>query len=161
MIEGASEFFVATAGAAAALAGLIIVALSVSVDAIIRMPGMTSRAATAIALLVAATVISLAGLIPGQPAWAFGVEALVAALSALAFSVVAFARMLQNHTGFSTTVTVIRGGVAVVPGLLLVLGSVLVFAESPATLRVLGLGMLAAIVASVATAWVVLVEIRR
>lgn len=161
MIEGASEFFVATAGAAAALAGLIIVALSVSVDAIIRMPGMTSRAATAIALLVAATVISLAGLIPGQPAWAFGVEALAAGLAATGFALVSTVKVVRGHGQFSVGSALLRAGISLVPALLLVVGALLALVGSHATMPVLGIGMLLAIAISVTTAWVVLVEIRR
>ena len=73
MLEGWSEFFVAAAGAAAALAGLIIVAMSVSIDDVVKIPGMTSRAATAIAMLVLVTAVALAGLIPSQSDQAFGV----------------------------------------------------------------------------------------
>lgn len=161
MIEGASEFFVAAAGAAAALAGLIIVALSVSVDAIIRMPGMTSRAATAIALLVATTVTSLAGLIPGQPAWAFGVEALIAGLAAVGFALVSTVKVVRGHGQFSVGSALLRSGISLVPALLLVVGALLAFATSDATMPVLGIGMLLSIAISVTTAWVVLVEIRR
>ena len=161
MIEDASEFFVATAGAAAALAGLIIVALSVSVDAIIRMKGMTSRAATAIALLVATTVISLAGLIPGQPGWAFGVEALIAGLAAAVFASVSTVKVVQGRGQFSVGSALLRAGISLVPAVLLVVGAVLALAGSAATMPVLGIGMLLAIAISVTTAWVVLVEIRR
>ncbi|MFT4283648.1 MAG: hypothetical protein QM598_02290 [Protaetiibacter sp.] len=161
MIESASEFFVATAGAAAALAGLIIVALSVSVDAIIRLPGMTSRAAAAIALLVVATLISLAGLIPGQPEAAFGVEALVLGLAALAFSVQSTVQMTRARGQFSRASALVRGGLGVIPALLFAAAAVLVLAGAPAALPVLGIGMLCAIAVSVVTAWVVMIEIRR
>ena len=41
MPEGWSDFFVATAGAAGALAGLIIVAMTVNITTIIGIPSMT------------------------------------------------------------------------------------------------------------------------
>lgn len=161
MIESASDFFVATAGAAAALAGLIIVALSVSVDAIIRLPGMTSRAATAIALLVVATLISLAGLIPGQSEAAFGAEALVLGLAALGFSVQSAVQMTRSRGPYSVASALIRGGLGIVPAALFTVGAVLVLTGSTAALPVLGLGMLSAVAVSVVTAWVVMIEIRR
>ncbi|HLU63515.1 MAG TPA: hypothetical protein VKY66_03195 [Protaetiibacter sp.] len=161
MLESASEFFVATAGAAAALAGLIIVALSVSVDAIVRMPAMPARAGTAIALLVVATLISLAGLIPEQSQLAFGVEVAVLALAALCFAVLALVRTVRGHGEFTVASAAVRGGLALVPAVLFLVGGVLVMAGEAAALPVLGIGMLLAIAVSVTTAWVVLVEIRR
>jgi modulator of FtsH protease len=161
MVESASEFFVASAGAAAALAGLIIVALSVSVDAIIRMPGMPARAATAIALLVVATLISLAGLIPGQSQLVLGIEVLLPALAALGFALASLVRMVRGHGDFSVASAAVRGGLALVPAVLFLVGAVLVLADAPAAMPVLGAGMLLAIAVSVATAWVVMVEIRR
>ncbi|PZQ90440.1 MAG: hypothetical protein DI534_04310 [Leifsonia xyli] len=161
MIEGASDFFVAAAGAAAALAGLIIVALSVSVEEIIKMPGMTARSAASIALLVAATLISLAGLIPGQTALAFGLETLVAGLAALAFSLIAAFRMARGRGPYSMMSGVVRGGLGVVPSLLFMVGAVLAVLENPAAMQLLGIGMLLAIAIAVTTAWVLLVEIRR
>lgn len=44
-----NDLFVATAGAGATLAGLIIVAMSVNIATIITFPAMTSRGATAVA----------------------------------------------------------------------------------------------------------------
>jgi modulator of FtsH protease len=161
MVESASEFFVASAGAAAALAGLIIVALSVSVDAILRMPGMTSRAATAIALLVVATLISLAGLIPGQSELAFAIEVVLLALTALGFALTSLVRMVRGHGDFSVASAAVRGGLALVPAVLFLVGAFLLVGGSPAAIPVLGIGMLLAVAVSVTTAWVVMVEIRR
>jgi hypothetical protein len=61
MFEGWGEFLVATAGAAAALAGLIIVAMSVHIKTILNIPGMTFRAAAPIASLILSVVSASAG----------------------------------------------------------------------------------------------------
>ena len=49
VMEGWHDFFVATVGAAAALAGLIIVAISVNIKDIIAFPSMISRAGATVA----------------------------------------------------------------------------------------------------------------
>ncbi len=72
MLSEWTDFFVASAGAAAALAGLIIVAVSGDVDRVIAIPGMASRAGVAIALLVMSTLIALGALIPRIPALGYG-----------------------------------------------------------------------------------------
>jgi modulator of FtsH protease len=148
MVESASEAFVASAGAAAALAGLIIVALSVSVDAILRMPGM-------------ATLISLAGLIPGQSELAFAIEVVLLALTALGFALTSLVRMVRGHGDFTVASAAVRGGLALVPAVLFLVGAFLLVGGGPAAIPVLGIGMLLALAVSVATAWVVMVEIRR
>ena len=76
---GWSEFAVAMAGAAAALAGLIIVAMSVNIDRILKAPSVAARGLSAIGALVLALAASCLILIPGQPPWALGVEVLVGA----------------------------------------------------------------------------------
>ena len=131
MLETSHEFFVATAGAAAALAGLIIVAMTVSVDLIVKIPGMTSRAATAIGLLIGVTVVSLAGLID-QELWAFGVEALVTALGVIALAVDSMVRVVRGRTVGSLGAAIFKTAIGIVPGVLLGLGAVTVLAGAPA-----------------------------
>jgi modulator of FtsH protease len=160
MLAPSSDFFVATAGAAAALAGLIIVAMTVSVDRIITIPGMTSRAATAIGLLVAATVISLAGLID-QPAWAFGIEALVAALAATALSIDSVVRVVSGRGATTLGGAVFKTGIGVVPAVLFGVGAVVVLGGMPGATVWIGIGSLFAIIVAVLNAWVLLVEIKR
>jgi hypothetical protein len=78
------DLFVAMAGASAALAGLLFVAVSINVDRIIHFKGLPERGVETLALLLSALVVSIAGLMPGQGHVAFGVELLGIALVLLA-----------------------------------------------------------------------------
>jgi hypothetical protein len=61
-----TEFYVAAAGASAALAGLVFVAVSINVDRILKFQGLPDRALATVMLLLSVVVVSLVGLIPGQ-----------------------------------------------------------------------------------------------
>jgi modulator of FtsH protease len=74
------EFFVAQAGAAAALAGLVFVGVSINLDKIVAIPSMPSRALEAMVLLVAILVQSSLMLVPEQSLRALGFEVLAVAL---------------------------------------------------------------------------------
>jgi modulator of FtsH protease len=158
MLADWSDFFVASAGASAALGGLIIVAISVSVGEMIAIPGMTSRAATSIALLVLVAVVSLAGLIPHQPVLYFGLEAALSGAVCLGFAVNTFVRLAPAN---SPGRTLAKGTPLAVPALLVTLGGLVIAAGAEAGLGLLAAGVLLAVAAAVVDAWVVLVEIRR
>ncbi|HEV2727829.1 MAG TPA: hypothetical protein VGV34_06015, partial [Solirubrobacterales bacterium] len=81
-----SDLFVATAGASAALAGLLFVAVSVNVDRILAVKGLPERGLETIVLLVGVLLVSIVALIPGQGEVALGLE-LVALGLALGFFV--------------------------------------------------------------------------
>jgi modulator of FtsH protease len=70
-------FFAAQAGAMAALAGLVFVALSINLRDILGAPGLTGRAAEAIILMVQPVIAALLVLIPNQGMRALGIELLV------------------------------------------------------------------------------------
>ena len=158
MLADWSDFFAASAGASAALAGLIIVAVSVSVTEMISIPGMTSRAGASIALLVLVAVVSLAGLVPDQPAVFFGLEALVVGVVGLAFAINTFVKLAAANTA---GITLGKGLPLAVPALLLAAGGIVVMAGADAGLALVAAGVLFSFVAAVLDAWVVLVEIRR
>jgi hypothetical protein len=60
------SLFVAEAGASAALAGLLFVALSINLERILKGAGLPGRAGKAIVLLLTVLVVSTFGLVPGQ-----------------------------------------------------------------------------------------------
>ena len=61
-----TDLFVAAAGASAALAGLIFVAVSINVDRILALPGIPNRALQALVQLIAIVILSILMLAPGQ-----------------------------------------------------------------------------------------------
>jgi len=159
-LDNWSEFLVAGAGATAALAGLIIVAMSVNVDLIITIPGMTSRAAAAIALLVIGTIALLAGLIP-QSLVAYGLEVLVLGTAAAVFAADSMVKVLRARGGATLGEAIAKTAVGIIPaGAFLVGGAVLVAGNPEGAIGV-AVGTLTAIAVSVVNAWVVLVEIKR
>jgi hypothetical protein len=65
-LEAWKDLLVATAGASAALAGLVTVAIATNIGEILKFPWLPSRAATSIGLLVLVLVVSIAGLMRPQ-----------------------------------------------------------------------------------------------
>ena len=82
MVDGAAwhDFYVMAGGAAAALTGLVVVALSLHAKAIMAHPLYRDRAFAAILALMTQVFLSAAVLVPGQPPAALGIEIGVAAL---------------------------------------------------------------------------------
>lgn len=158
MLADWSDFFVAAAGASAALAGLIIVAVSASVTEMIAIPGMTSRAGTSIALLVLGTVVSLAGLIPHQTPLFFGLEVVAFGAVCLGFAINTIVQLARTNR---VSRTLSKSAPLVIPALLVVIGGVVVAAGGEDGLGLIAAGVLLAVAAAVVDAWVVLVEIRR
>ena len=158
-----SDFAVGIAGAAAALAGLLFVAISINLQQILALPGLTSRAGLSLVQLAAPMFFAVAVLIPGQPSWALGVELLVigVAIGPLLARLAGLRRRPAEQPVWSWVVS----GVA--PAALLTLGSLLAGISLVADLPGLGglywlpVGIASALVGALTNAWVLLVEIVR
>lgn len=81
------DFYLMAGGAAAALTGLLFVAMSLHSAAIMRNPFFRYRAIGTLTSLTALLAISAAVLVPGQPQVALGIEVELAALFFLAQTV--------------------------------------------------------------------------
>ena len=71
------DLFVMTGGAAAALAGLIFVAVSLNHEAILEIPALPALAARTLSILIGLVLLCLVCLAPGQPRVILGSEVLV------------------------------------------------------------------------------------
>ncbi|NNC11047.1 hypothetical protein HII28_04025 [Planctomonas sp. JC2975] len=162
MSEGWGDFFVAVAGAAAALAGLIIVAMSVTIKEILASRTLPSRAAATVSSLVLILVLAVVGLIPHQADAALGVEIVVASVIGFAPPLLMAQRVLTDttfHAGVATRV--FRVVVGLLPVLLALIGGVLVIAGASSGLFVVAAAIALVFVTSMLNAWVLLVEIQR
>jgi hypothetical protein len=160
MMEGWHDFFVATVGAAAALAGLIIVAISVNIRDIITIPSMSSRAAATVASLVLSLVSTSLMLVPGQPVALLGLEVLLVAAITTVIVVHSAVQMLRAG-GFSPAANATRVSLMVLLVVPFLIGAVSLIAGLDQGVSWVAAGVLLVFVGSVTNAWVLLVEILR
>jgi hypothetical protein len=160
-LDGWSEFNVAMVGATAALAGLLIVAMSVNIATIMSSMTLPPRAAASIATLVLAIVACALALVPGQPVWVYGVELLVVTVVAAVFQAHAI-RVIGREAGPSPIERTLKASIGVLPVAAFLIGSVLMItgADAPGLIAA-AIGSVLAIVTAIVMAWVVLVEVLR
>jgi hypothetical protein len=156
-----TDFGVATAGAAAALAGLLVVAVSINIERILQFPGLPHRAAMTLILFALPLVTALLLIVPGQPSAALGWELLVVGLVVGTYLLVTDARvpLSDQETRMTWLFSRIIPDV-VTCGCLAVTGATLL-AGSGGGLYWLVPAVLAAVIFGLINAWVLLVEILR
>ena len=159
------EFFIGSAGAAAALSGLIFVAVSVNTKAIFaaeRQEGgrfLTGRALEALVALLLVVAVSLVGLATGIAGWTFGAFVIaMAALSAVSpvRAIVAVRRSRERPVGMTSRFILAAAYFAA----LLVAGISVVVGVGGGLYWLPAAFLLAIVVAGV-NAWVLLVEVLR
>jgi hypothetical protein len=156
-----ADYFVAQAGAAGALTGLIFVALSFNFDQIISDEVWLGRAGTGLILLAQPIAYALVCLWPARtaspPAWA---------TTALAvFAAVIVTRIVLWHPGQAASGTpgeqASRLVITLIEPTATVIGSALVATGHAAGAFVQASGALAGLAIGLVTAWILLVEVRR
>jgi len=164
-LEAWSEFFLGTAGAVAALSGLIFVGVSVNLSRILaaeKVEGgsfLTGRAIEALVALLSVLGISIFGLAPELGQAAFGIVLLVAAV----FCVIAPVRLVtvvigtkHRPAGFAS-----RLAFAVALVAILVLAGVSLLVGVGGGLYWLPFAVVLAVTVAAVNAWVLLVEVMR
>ena len=153
--------FTATAGAAAALTGLLFVALSINLKQIISNPGLIARSIEVLIVLAAVLFLSTLLLMPGQPN-----EVAVIEIAATAVAVSVVVGRIQLRTDLKALgITRFQFGMRVMGAhtgpLLLLVGAISLAAQSGGGLYWVVPALLAMIAVSIIGAWVMLVEILR
>ena len=160
------DFFLAQAGAAGVLTGLVFVGVSINLQKIVsdRRSGLAGRAGEALILLVGVLLASVLGLVPAQGAGMLGAEVLVVGLAAWGCVVaIQLPRLREWGTKradlrVSLVLRVVLGQVGT---LAMVIAGVAVLWVGPGGLYWLVAGTLFSILATLFEAWVLLVEINR
>jgi hypothetical protein len=154
------NFFVAEVGAAAALTGLLFVAVSINLDRILSFPKLPARAAETLSLLLLVVATSSLGLVP-QGGRALGIEVAGCALSLATIALIVQVRHGPDNSSdpvwwFASRIANIQ-----VPALLFLGGGVSLAIGHGGGLYWMVPATLLAFVGAVYNAWVLLVEIIR
>ena len=158
---GWNDFFVTQVGATAALAGLVVVAISINLQRILSFPQLPGRAAEMLILLVGALLACSFGLLPGQSLKVFGGEILGAGLLMTAAPIVIQARQLRLMKTQPLSWWLWRHLIGLCASVPVLVGGFLLVAGAGSGLYWLAAGIMATLVATVWNAWVLLVEILR
>jgi hypothetical protein len=154
-----TDLFVASAGASAALTGLLFVAVSLNIKDILANKILPGRALQTLLLLLSAVVVSLVGLVPGQSTTALGVELLIFGLGFGGWATVLAARAMEGTRQYIRPV--FHFGL-IAPGTVPpVIGAVSLIAHSGGGLYWTAGGIVGALLGAAVNAWVLLVEILR
>jgi hypothetical protein len=150
---------VATAGASAALTGLLFVAVSVNIERVLKFAGLPERALQTLVMLLWALTVSIAGLIPGQSDTALGVELLASAVV-----LVAGVGWTLKHTvpgARKYQPTALHLAIVLPCTIPALVGAITLLAQAGGGLYWIVGGIVGAILGASVNAWVLLVEILR
>jgi modulator of FtsH protease len=160
--EGWTDFGVAAAGATAALAGLLIVAISVNVSEIIASKSAVHGARATIASLVLAIAVSLLMLPAPQTLLGLGIATIVLGLIASAIQISAIrAQWVAGEAGLTAGPRIAILALAAGQHLPFLVGGILLLVGVDTGLWWLVAGVVMVVVASLVDAWVLLIEVRR
>jgi hypothetical protein len=157
-----ANFFVAAAGASAALAGLLFVALSVNISRILQYPQLPSRAGAAIAALLLILITSMVALIQ-QSARSLGIEVLMFGAAAWFIETWAARRSFladrkSRRPRHEVIFETLMGQIQALP---FCAGGIMLIGSHAAGMYWIATGVIAIFILSIVNAWVLLVEILR
>jgi hypothetical protein len=158
---GWSDFFVASAGATAALAGLVFVALSINLGKILALGGVTERAGETILLLASGLIGSLAALIPHETPSQLGLWLLILWCPTWIVPTIIQIRDFAKRRYYRAYQAVIRFFLfqsATVP---LLMAGLSLRGHLDGGLLWLAFGLIVSLIVALYNAWVLLVEIMR
>ena len=154
------DLFVAMAGAGAALAGLLFVAVSINLREILASSALPRRAAESLSIMIAALIVSILVLTPGQSTELLGIELLVVGLVGGLLLLVSRLRTRPDPQGRPMWTVAPIVGIVASFGPIAIAGATLLV-RAGGGLYWLVPALILGLIAAVTSAWVLLVEIHR
>ncbi len=155
------ELFVAMAGATAALAGLLFIAISINLGDILKSKSLPIRAVDSLAIMVSVLIVSIFVLTPGQSTTVLGLELLLTGVLACGIRLRAWIAHwgLPKESPQERRVTpVVTVMVSLAP---IAIAGLSLLLEAGGGLYWLVPSLVLGFLAAVSSAWVLLVEIQR
>jgi modulator of FtsH protease len=161
MLESWDSFFVAETAAAAALLGLLFVAISINLKQVLEAGGLTDRALGALLLLLAILILGLLMSMPDQSLAVLGIETIGTCVVTGVIGTILGLRGLrladkEYSANFFWNVVSFLGVLVVI-----IIGGALMFSGGEAGFYWIGVGMCLALIKAVSEGWIFLVEINR
>ena len=153
------DFFLGTIGAAAALTGLLFVAISINLEQILKYPQLPGRAAGTLGILVSALVVSGFALAPGQGTRVLGTE--ISVVGAIVAVQALWAVRGKGTPGEPRSWAIEHLATLLLPSVAFMVGGVSLLAGAGGGLYWVLAGVLLVFVSASINAWVLLVEIKR
>jgi modulator of FtsH protease len=161
-IPGWSDFFVAAAGVAGALAGLVFVSLSINLERILKLPSAIGRAGETLFVLAGVLAVALISIVPAQSARHLGVILLFAAIPVWFLPMLTQLRTYRQRQYQHVAQVLLRAALHQFAMLPIVLGALgLVGAIDGFGISGVAAGCIIAMLVAMFSAWVLLVEILR
>ncbi len=159
--EAWTTFAAALVAASSALAGLIFVALSINVERIIALAGLTTLALEGIVVLTMILLASIVVLVPGQSAPTLALELAVIGLGHVVIIGALLRLTLRVALAEFQARRILMATLNGLPGLLILVAGIGLASASLGGLYWLVPATILGLVAGIANAWVLLVEIKR
>jgi len=160
MPDSWTSFFTAEVGATAALAGLVIVAISINLSRILAFPELPGRAAEAIAILMGALILSSLTLVP-QSRVHLGIEVLAIAIAIWLMPIIVQMRTFDAMRATGKVPIGLRALLTQINTLPFVIAGIAITLDWPSGFYWLAAGVLLALIGAMLNTWVLLVEIMR
>jgi hypothetical protein len=160
-LAGWDNFFVACAGASAALAGLVFVALSINLTRILAIPGLAARAGESVIPLGVVLIVSLLALVPGQGINTFAQE--IAVLGGFTWAVTCRIEYvaIRSHHFVRPAHIILRLAINQPANLAVFVSGLSLLFGFPGGLSWLAWGVVLSFGGAMINAWILLVEILR
>jgi modulator of FtsH protease len=154
------DLFVAIAGAAAALAGLLFVAVSINLSRILKFEVLPTRAVETLSIMIGLLLLAVIMLIPGQGTTALGTEILILGLG-LTVLLLPKRLLIRRNKDEPLTWTLTPIAIVVAGSLPMVAAGISVLARVGGGLYWLVPEIVLGFIGAIMNAWILLVEIHR